>query len=564
MSSVLRVLFVADSGERIRPLEDELCRGGYRIDGQTVDSAGAARAALEQRPWDVVLCTLFDDGHPALELARWVRDRELDIPLLVVGSAQQEGIAVAALEAGAHDYLLDHVLDRLNHAVRRELRAMAVSRERRHALAALKESEVRFRQLTDNIAEAFWLIDNLNDQVIFVSAACERLWGGPVDALFTGFEAFLQRVHPEDVPLVEGWLADRGWRGIDGEYRVLQPDGDVRWVHTRSIPIPDEGGSIYRYAGVSTDVTQARALEAERKKLSRALEQTADAVIITDRDGIIEYANAAFEDISGYGKEEVIGHTPAMLRSKFQDETFYHQLWESLLNGMPFTDVFINRRKDGELYYEEKTITPVRDDDGNITHFVSTGKDITPRLLAQQRLHRVLHYDALTGLANRILFSDRLQHAVLQTRRLGLAVGVLYIGADLSGLFGEKYGKPVEEKFQMLLAQRLKELVAEGDTVARLGREEFAILHKCGREMQDMEQIARRVTAEFALPMQAQGYELYVSPWIGISRYPDDGESADDLLDHAAIAMRHARDHGPAPFDFYRREMQPGNRRING
>ena len=564
MNSVLRVLFVADSGERIRPLEDELCRGGFSIVGQTVASDGAARVAFERETWDIVLCTLFDGGRHAVELARWIRDRELDIPLLVVASSQQQHAVAAALDAGARDYFLDHVLDRLNHAVRRELRTMAVARERRRALAALEESEVRFRQLTDNIAEAFWLVDGLSDQLIFVSAACENLWGGPVDALFTGVEAFLQRVHPEDVPLVEGWLAGHGWGGINGEYRILQPDGSVCWVHTRSFPIPDADGSIYRYAGISTDVTQARALEAERKKLSRALEQTADAVIITDGKGIIEYANAAFEDISGYSKEEVLGHTPAMLRSKFQDEAFYHQLWETLLNGMPFTDVFINRRKDGELYYEEKTITPVRDEAGNITHFVSTGKDITPRLLAQQRLHRVLHYDALTGLANRILFSDRLQHAVLQTRRLGLAVGVLYIGADLSGLFGEKYGKPVEEKFQMLLAQRLKDLVAEGDTVARLGREEFAILHKCEREMQDMEQIARRVTAEFAVPMQAQGYELYVSPWIGISRYPDDGESADDLLDHAAIAMRHARDHGRAPFDFYRREMQPGNRRVNG
>ena len=201
---------------------------------------------------------------------------------------------------------------------------------------------------------------------------------------------------------------------------------------------------------------------------------------------------------------------------------------------------------------------------GRASEILVNHLDLAPAQITQPRLHRVLHYDALTGLANRILFSDRLQHAVLQTRRLGLAVGVLYIGADLSGLFGEKYGKPVEEKFQMLLAQRLKDLVAEGDTVARLGREEFAILHKCEREMQDMEQIARRVTAEFAVPMQAAGYELDAFPWVGISRYPEHGERADDLLDHAAIAMRHARDHGRAPFDFYRREMQPGNRRVNG
>lgn len=564
MTSVLRVLFVADSGERVRPLEDELCRSGYRVTSRIVANAAEAGAVLAQERWDVVLCVVFNGGVAAVELARRVSAQDLDIPLILVTSSADIQAAVEAMYAGAHDYIVDHSLGRLNHAVRRELREMEVSRERRRALAALKESEARFRQLTDNIDEAFWLADRAGGRLIFVSAACEKLWGRPTESLFADTDEFLAQVHPEDVPLVEGWLAGAGWGGLNGEYRIQQPDGGVRWIHTRSFPIPDESGAVYRYAGISTDVTQARGLAAERKKMSRALEQTADAVVITDRDGIIEYVNDAFEDISGYAREEVLGRTPALLRSKFQDQAFYDHLWETLLNGLPFTDVFINRRKDGELYYEEKTITPVRDETGNITHFVSTGKDITRRLMAQQRLHRVLNYDALTGLANRILFSDRLVHAVLQARRLGFAVGVLYIGADLSGLFDDGLEKPVQEKFQVLLAQRLKDIIADGDTVARLGREEFAILHKCERHYQDMEQMARRITAEFAVPMQAEGYELYVTPWIGISRYPDDGENGETLLDYAAIAMRHAREHGHGPFDFYRREMRPDRRHIEG
>jgi PAS domain S-box-containing protein/diguanylate cyclase (GGDEF)-like protein len=285
--------------------------------------------------------------------------------------------------------------------------------------------------------------------------------------------------------------------------------------------------------------------------------------MITDRDGIIEYVNAAFEDVTGYAKAEVIGRSPDLLRSGFQDASFYSQLWQALLNGLPFSDVFINRRKDGELYYEEKTITPVRDEQGNITHFVSTGKDITRRLLAQQRLHRVLHYDAMTGLANRILFTDRLGQALLQARRLGLAVGVLHVGFDLAGLFGEELGRVTEERFQGLLAQHLREVAAEGDTVARLGRGEFAILHKHAAHLPATEPMARRIMLEFAQPLRLDGYELFLTPAIGISLFPGDGEETEDLLRKAEIAMGQARERGEQ-YHFYRGDSPAGGHRING
>lgn len=417
------------------------------------------------------------------------------------------------------------------------------------------------QQLADAIDEAFWLVDGISGRVLHANSACERLWGRPTQILFQDIPSFLASVHPEDVARVEAWL-EAGWSGLNGEYRIQQPDGTVRWVRSRTFPIDAADGRNCRSAVLSSDITEARQLEAQMKQMSRALAQTADAVMITDRDGVIEYVNAAFEDISGYTKAEVLGRTPALLRSGFQEAEFYRQLWQMLLSGLPFCDVFINRRKDGELYYEEKTITPVRDEQGNITHFVSTGKDITRRLLAQQRLHRVLHYDTMTGLANRILFVDRLGLALLQARRLGLAVGILYVGFDLAGLFGEDMGRELEERFQGLLAQHLKEAVAEGDTVARLGREEFAILHKHPLHAQAMEPMARRVMLEFAQPMRLEGYQLFLTPAIGISLYPADGEETEDLLRKAAIAMRQARERGEQ-YHFYQAEGTTGGHRIN-
>jgi PAS domain S-box/diguanylate cyclase (GGDEF) domain len=418
------------------------------------------------------------------------------------------------------------------------------------------------QQFADAIDEAFWLADCASGRLLHVNPAGERLWARPARLMFRDIPAFVATVHPEDVPRVETWLA-AGWSGLNGDYRIQQPDGAVRWVRSRTFPIPDDAGRVYRSATLSSDITEAHQLEAQSKQMSRALEQTADAVMITDRDGVIEYVNAAFEDISGYTKAEVIGRTPALLRSGFQEPGFYSQMWQLLLNGLPFSDVFINRRRDGELYYEEKTITPVRDEQGNITHFVSTGKDITRRLLAQQRLHRVLHYDAMTGLANRILFVDRLGQALLQARRLGLAVGVLHVGFDLAALFGEELGRVTEERFQGLLAQHLREAVAEGDTVARLGRDEFVILHKQALQAQEMEPLAQRIMLEFAQPLRLEGYELFLTPAIGISRYPGDGTETEELLHKALLAMRQARE-GGAHYAFYRPEGAAGGHYTNG
>lgn len=560
MSTPLRILYLTDREAVVGPLADELRRGGYHPFIQIERDHLAARERLQREEWDLVVCCDASEADTAL--AQWLQQQELDIPLFVIAPAVAEARALAVMQAGASDFICSDRLTRLNPAVARELREMKVHRERRRALLALRESNARFRQLTGNIDEAFWLADCGSDRIIYVSPACERIWGRPAQLLFAGSSGFLQTVHPEDVPLVEGWLARDGWSGLNGDYRVQHPDGSVRWVRTKSFPVTDEQGRVYRSAGLSADITDVRQMEAEYKKMSRALAQTADAVMITDRDGVIEYVNDAFEDISGYSGGELLGKTPDLLRSGFQEPGFYQQLWQTLLNGLPFVDVFINRRKDGELYYEEKTITPVRDEGGNITHFVSTGKDITKRLMAQQRLHRVVHYDALTGLANRILFMDRLNQSLLQARRLGLAVGVVYVGVELSGLLDEG-NRAVEERFQARLGQRLREAVAEGDTVARLGRDEFAVLHKHERDDQAMERLARRIVLEFAAPLAVDGFELFLNPYIGISRYPEDGEEAEALLHNAMVAMHHARSHG-GRFDFYRREMQAESLRLNG
>lgn len=550
MGTPLRVVIAQSSTKIVQRLVSEMRAGGYAPDYCQVDSREALTRALDEGGWELLLCDYRLGDFNALDALRMVRERGLDLPVIIVSDPLGEDTAVEALHAGAHDYILKSNLTRLNPAIERELNELAIHRQGEQAAAALRESEARFRQLTENIDEIFWLIDCRERRMIYLSPTFERVWDRPSDFLLDSLDNFLQTVHPEDYEWAEQTLQRRGWAGFNGTYRIQLPDGAVRWITTRSFPIRNAQGEVYRIAGLSSDITRRKGMEMEMEKMSRALEQTADAVLITNQQGVIEYVNQAFEDITGYRREEVIGKSPRLLKSGFQDEEFYRQVWNSLLNGIPFSDVFINRRKDGDLYYESKTITPVRNERGDITHFVSTGKDITRRLRAQERLHKIIHYDAVTGLASRILLMDRLNQAMLHARREGHQLGVFYLGMGLEELFGDKREQGVVELLLRQVAARIAESVDEKSTIASVGTGRFAVVAEIAGAEQG-EAMARGLLAAFAEPLKAKGYSLYFTPNIGISLFPADGDSAEELLARAERAQAELHDAPQHGYRFY-------------
>ena len=328
-------------------------------------------------------------------------------------------------------------------------------------------------------------------------------------------------------------------------------DGSLYPVEVRLHCSRGEDPSVF--VAMITDLSARRKADEEVRKLSQATEQTADGVMITDRAGRLEYVNPAFEKITGYTRAEALGRTPRLLHSGKQDLDFYRRLWATILAGETFREVFINRRKDGSLYHEDQTITPLKDGAGRITHFVSTGRDITERIAAEERLQYLAHHDALTELPNRILFMDRLQRALVRAQRNQRLVAVMFMDLDEFKEINDAHGHPVGDELLRALAARLSECMREGDTVSRLGGDEFAILLEDIAQTEHTLPVADKVLSALALPFvrEPQRLTLAITTSIGISLYPRDGQDGPTLLKNADAAMYRAKERGKNNFQFY-------------
>jgi len=224
-----------------------------------------------------------------------------------------------------------------------------------------------------------------------------RIFGLEPQEFGATYETFLDTVHPEDTQLVRDSVDAALYQGASYsiDHRIVLPEGSVRFVHEQAEVTFNESGEPVRMDGTVQDITDRKQAGESLRKFSRVVEQTADSVVITDSNGIIQYVNPAFERRTGYTADKAIGQTPEILKSGEHDRALYKRLWATILAGEPFRHVFVNRKKNGELYYEEKTITPVRDEQGSITHFVATGKDVTERVEAERELARLASFPEL-------------------------------------------------------------------------------------------------------------------------------------------------------------------------
>lgn len=300
------------------------------------------------------------------------------------------------------------------------------------------------------------------------------------------------------------------------------------------------------------------------KKLSRAIEQADDIIVITDPSGLIEYVNPAFERTTGYLFKEVAGQNFRKIKSGEHDEKFYKAMWGTLSAGSVFSDVLINRRKDGSTYYEEKTITPIRNNQMVMTHFVSTGKDITERIISEKRIQHLAYHDSLTELPNRTKFIERLTCGLEKIAENDQFLAVLFIDLDRFKMINDSLGHAMGDHLLIAISKRIGKLLTKGDTVSRFGGDEFALVIENVKNVDGIIDIARRILVAVAQPVAVGDYELYTTASIGITLVPfAEEKDTETLLKHADTAMYRAKDRGGNRFEIYSVEMgRAANRRL--
>jgi len=297
-----------------------------------------------------------------------------------------------------------------------------------------------------------------------------------------------------------------------------------------------------------------RSAEALRLQAT-ALESTANAIVITDRQGSIQWVNPAFTVLTGYTAEEALGQEQSFLKSGAHDAHFYQTLWNTILSGAVWRGEITNRRKDGTPYVEEMTITPVRSDKGEITQFIAIKVDITDRKTAEEQVKFLAYYDALTGLPNRTLFRDRLSKALASARRRKEKVALLFLDLDRFKTINDSLGHSVGDLLLKEVAERLKKWAREQDTVARLGGDEFVVVLTALMDIGDAAVAADRILKAMTPDCIVQGHLLSISCSLGISVFPDNGREPETLLKNADAAMYCAKEQGRNNFQFFTQEM---------
>jgi diguanylate cyclase (GGDEF)-like protein/PAS domain S-box-containing protein len=297
--------------------------------------------------------------------------------------------------------------------------------------------------------------------------------------------------------------------------------------------------------GSIRDITERKAIEAELRIAATAFESQ-EGIIITDAFNTIIRVNHAFTAITGYTAAEVIGKTPTILHSDYQDSDFYAAMWLSINTTGSWSGELWNKRKNGEKYAERLLITVVRNTDGQITHYVGTFSDITQNKAAADEIHQLAFYDTLTHLPNRWLLLDRLHQALITSENSGKLGAVLYIDLDDFKTLNDTLGHDFGDMLLQEVAERLQSCVRDSDTVARLGGDEFVVLLTELSELPDeaktqAELIANKISTTINQSYLLVTHEHQSSGSIGITLFKDHEASKEDLLRQADIAMYEAK-----------------------
>ncbi|AZF08429.1 Sensory box/GGDEF domain/EAL domain protein [Pseudomonas sp. R2-37-08W] len=299
-------------------------------------------------------------------------------------------------------------------------------------------------------------------------------------------------------------------------------------------------------------------LKENRERLQQAaavFDCTREGVLVTDAQGLIVHVNRAFIEITGYRREDVMGRPPSLFKSGRHSSNFYQQMFQALERSGEWSGEIWNRRKSGEIYPQWQTIRVIRDDQGHISHYVAVFSDISAIKDSEHELAHLAHHDPLTGLPNRLLFTDRAEQALASARVHKRGCALLLMDLDHFKIINDSLGHNVGDQLLKLVADRLEGLFGPGVTLARLGGDEFAVLAESCPQVMQAAAMAQRMLEAMKEPFIFDGNQLFISASIGISLFPSDALSAEQLLRNADSALFKAKNAGRESYALYTEEL---------
>lgn len=554
---MLKILLVEDTQTDAELALRELTRSGIRHNGLRVETEQELRTELTRFEPDIVLSDFsmpHFDGLSALKVVREVRP---DIPFIFVSGRIGEELAIESLKMGANDYVIKTNLSRLPSAVMGAMERIEQRDARRRVEAELQNSNHMFRTFMDNLSGVAFIKD-VDGRFVFANHALDKVLNVEAGASIGKLDMELM---PEQTALALRELDQRvraDGKSVQGVEKIPTPIGDSYWLSTR-FPLTDSTNSVQHVGGISINITELMKMQQDLALRNRAIEASVNPIVIVDAVAINQpliYVNSAFEAITGYSSEEAVGRNCNFLQGSDRDQPELQKLRDAIREKRAVSVLLRNYRKDGSLFLNELYVAPVTGEQSDdVRYFVGVLYDVTQIRRYQEDLERQANYDALTGLANRNLLHERTQQALIQARRYGYLLTVVFIDIDNFKLVNDSLGHSAGDELIITVAERLRVCVRDGDTIARIGGDEFVML-LMNQNFEDANlQIMKRIQEEMTQPVLIRGKALVVTCSMGLARFPEDGEDSESLLANADVAMYRAKANGRNSFQFYAKEM---------
>lgn len=548
---ILRILLVEDDED------DYLITRDLLSDASPVatqlnwrDSFDAGIQALQSLQVDVALIDLRLGPDSGLDLIQQARDRGITTPFILLTGQGDDELDTRAVELGAADYLTKGDID--SHTL---IRSIRYAIDRAVATESLANSEAHYRLLYENNPAPMCLVNPESGDIQSMNRAAQNLYGYSERELTNRSWASLQKQTQSPSVSLEGLILRDGsslehHQSRDGRDLFIE-------VLSESIVI-NHNNMILR---MLTDMTAQIASNRKLRLFQRCIESSSNGIVVCDAqqpDLPIVYVNPTFERVTGYTKEEALGHNCRFLQSEENDsdnELALSEIREALKNGRDVSAVLRNHRKDGTPFWNDLYLSPIRNDKNQITHFVGIQNDISERKSVESELAYNTSHDVLTRLPNRALLEDRLIQACQFALRYRRIVGLLFIDLDGFKLINDSLGHRVGDQVLIEVARRLQSMVRSGDTVARMSGDEFVLVLPDLAHTSDIIMIVEQAIAELSVPYRLESENLRLTASIGISVSDGSIENPMELIQQADLAMYSAKQLGRNTYQWFSDEL---------